>query len=160
MIDRLIMGSWNPPLPPPPRPFLPPKKLVTIVFAEYFSPFNFLHPSCAGDGYRGEPWATKWATSGPTEWRTKQPGCWSPQRCCLQTCPVRGRTQGLLFSACSVWVVVQISGLKSVQTDGLITNLLSVLCVLTEILSCAHAKGEWSLSDFKFGTFIGHFPNG
>ena len=32
----------------------------------------------------------------------------------------------------------------------LITNLLSVLCVSVEVLSCAHAK---------FGTFIGRFPS-
>ena len=28
---------------------------------------------------------------------------------------------------------------------------------MAEILSCAHAKGEESLNDFKFGTFIGRF---
>ena len=41
---------------------------------------------------------------------------------------------------------------------GPITNLLSVQCILIEILSHAHAKGAKSLSDFKFGTFISHFP--
>ena len=43
--------------------------------------------------------------------------------------------------------------------DGPITNLLSVLRILMEIFSGAHAKGVQSLNDFKFGIFIGHFPN-
>ena len=49
-------------------------------------------------------------------------------------------------------------------SDGPITNLLSVLCILLEVLSLAHAKvcvGGWgwggSLHDFKFSTFVGHF---
>ena len=37
--------------------------------------------------------------------------------------------------------------------DGPITNLLSVLCIVIEILSHAHQMGEESLRDFKFGTF-------
>ena len=41
---------------------------------------------------------------------------------------------------------------------GPATNLLSILCVLTEILSHAHAK-KGGLKDFKFGTFNGHFPS-
>ena len=40
--------------------------------------------------------------------------------------------------------------------DGPVTDLLSVLCILIEVLSNPHAKGK-SLNDFKFGTFIGHF---
>ena len=43
--------------------------------------------------------------------------------------------------------------------DGPVTNLLSTLCILTEILSPAHAKGEKSLNDFKFGTFTGRFSS-
>ena len=35
--------------------------------------------------------------------------------------------------------------------DGLITNLLSTLCILIEVLSRAHAK-EGSLNDLKSGT--------
>ena len=43
---------------------------------------------------------------------------------------------------------------------GPITNLLSVLCVLIEILSCAHTKGgKKGHSDLKFGTFIGRFQS-
>ena len=40
--------------------------------------------------------------------------------------------------------------------DGPITDLLSILCILIEVLSNPHAKGK-SLNDFKFGTFIGRF---
>ena len=43
--------------------------------------------------------------------------------------------------------------------DGLITNLFSVLCILTEVLSRAHAKEEKSLNNFKFGIFIGTFSS-
>ena len=43
--------------------------------------------------------------------------------------------------------------------DGPVTSLLSTLCILIEILSPAHAKGEKSLNDFKFGTFAGRFPS-
>ena len=43
--------------------------------------------------------------------------------------------------------------------DGPVTSLLSTLCILIEILSPAHAKGEKSLNDFKFGTFTGCFPS-
>ena len=38
--------------------------------------------------------------------------------------------------------------------DGPVTNLLSILCILVEILSRAHAKGAKSLNDFKIGTFL------
>ena len=43
--------------------------------------------------------------------------------------------------------------------DGPITNLLSILCILTEILSLTHAKGgkKRGHNDFKFGTLIGRF---
>ena len=41
--------------------------------------------------------------------------------------------------------------------DGLISNLLLILCILIEILSCAHVKERKSQNDFKFGTFTGHF---
>ena len=44
-------------------------------------------------------------------------------------------------------------------SDGPITNLLSILCVLIEVLSRAHAAEEISLNDFKFATFIGRFPS-
>ena len=42
--------------------------------------------------------------------------------------------------------------------DDSVTNLLSTLCILIEVLSRAHAKGEKSLNDFKFGTFNGRVP--
>ena len=41
--------------------------------------------------------------------------------------------------------------------DGLISNILSILCILIEILLCAYAKERKSQNDFKFGTFTGHF---
>ena len=42
--------------------------------------------------------------------------------------------------------------------DGPVTNLLSILCILIEIISHAHVGGGGvGLNDFKFGTFIGHF---
>ena len=40
----------------------------------------------------------------------------------------------------------------------IITNLLSVLCILIETLSRVHTKGKKDLNDLKFGTFIGRFP--
>ena len=43
--------------------------------------------------------------------------------------------------------------------DGPTTDLLSPLCILIEILLCAHTKGEKSCGDFKFGTVIGGFPS-
>ena len=43
--------------------------------------------------------------------------------------------------------------------DGSITNLLSILQILIEFLSPAHAKGRKSQNDFKFGTSIGHFQS-
>ena len=43
--------------------------------------------------------------------------------------------------------------------DGPITNLLSILCILIEFPSHAHAKRGKNLNDFKFGTSIGHFPS-
>ena len=41
--------------------------------------------------------------------------------------------------------------------DGLITNLLSVACFLTEFLSRGQVKGKKGLNDLKFGTFIVRF---
>ena len=38
------------------------------------------------------------------------------------------------------------------------TNLLSILCMLIEIFSRAHAQGKKDLNDFRFGTFVGRFP--
>ena len=47
--------------------------------------------------------------------------------------------------------------------DSPVTNLLSVLTVLIEVLSCAHGGGGGGggggLNDFKFGTSVGHFLN-
>ena len=43
--------------------------------------------------------------------------------------------------------------------DGPTTNLLLILCILIEVLSCAHVKGEKSLNDFKFGTLIDCLPS-
>ena len=42
--------------------------------------------------------------------------------------------------------------------DSAITNLLSTLCILIQILFRAHARGG-SLNDFSFGTFIGRFQS-
>ena len=44
-------------------------------------------------------------------------------------------------------------------SDDPITTLLSVLCILTEVLSLAHVKGKKVLNDFKLGTFIDHFQS-
>ena len=44
-------------------------------------------------------------------------------------------------------------------SEGRITSLLSVLCILIEVLSLAQAKGKKVLNDFKFGIFTGHFPD-
>ena len=41
--------------------------------------------------------------------------------------------------------------------DGPITDLLSTLCILIEVLSRVCAKGRKSLNGFRFGTFIGCF---
>lgn len=43
--------------------------------------------------------------------------------------------------------------------DGPLTNLLSTLCVLTELLLRVHTKGEKGLNNFKLGTFSGRFPS-
>ena len=43
--------------------------------------------------------------------------------------------------------------------DGPITNLLSVLCILVEVLSRARVKRENSLNGFKFGASVGHFSS-
>ena len=43
--------------------------------------------------------------------------------------------------------------------DGPLATLLSVLCILMEVLSLAHAKGKKVLNDFKFGIFVDRFPN-
>ena len=43
--------------------------------------------------------------------------------------------------------------------DGPVTNLPSLLCILLEVLSRAHAKGGKGLNDVKFGTFIGRFQS-
>ena len=47
-------------------------------------------------------------------------------------------------------------------SDGPVTNLLSILCILIEICSLAHGGGGGggggrALSIFKFGPFIGRF---
>ena len=43
---------------------------------------------------------------------------------------------------------------------GPITNLLSILHILIEILSRVHTKvGKTSFNDFIFGTFVGRFPS-
>ena len=44
-------------------------------------------------------------------------------------------------------------------SDGPVTSLLSILCILIEVLSRAHLIGGKCLSDFRFGTFIGRFPS-
>ena len=52
------------------------------------------------------------------------------------------------------------------MSDGPVTNLLSVLWILTEVLSRAHAQGTGRgggrgepLNNLKFGSFIGRFSN-
>ena len=45
--------------------------------------------------------------------------------------------------------------------DGLITDLLSILCILNELFLHFHVGGEGgSLNGFEFGTFIGCFASG
>ena len=51
--------------------------------------------------------------------------------------------------------------MQTVYLTGPVTNLLSVLRILIEILSHTHAKG-WeggTLNNFKFGTFISRFQS-
>ena len=43
--------------------------------------------------------------------------------------------------------------------DRPVTNLHSILWVLVEVFSRAHAKSGKSLNDFKFGTSIGRFSS-
>ena len=43
--------------------------------------------------------------------------------------------------------------------DGLVINLLSILCILIEILSRVHAKGQKRRNDFRCGTPVGRFPS-
>ena len=48
-----------------------------------------------------------------------------------------------------------------IYNDAPVTNLLSILFFLIEVLSRAHAKG-WEgvdLNDFQSGAFIGRFPS-
>ena len=44
-------------------------------------------------------------------------------------------------------------------SDGPITSLLSVLCILLEVLSSVHAKRGNSFNDFKLGTSVGRFSS-
>ena len=48
---------------------------------------------------------------------------------------------------------------NSIPADGPITNRLSVLCILVEVLSRVHANRGKSLNDFKFGTSVGRFSS-
>ena len=43
--------------------------------------------------------------------------------------------------------------------EGPITTLLSILCILIEVLLRAHAKREKSLNNFKFGASIGRISS-
>ena len=43
--------------------------------------------------------------------------------------------------------------------DGPVTTLLSILCVLVEVLSRADAKRGPSLNDVKFSTSVGRFSS-
>ena len=56
------------------------------------------------------------------------------------------------------WKVIIYTPANSVF-DGPMTNLLSILRILTEVLSHAHAKRGKGLINFKFGTFIDRFPS-
>ena len=57
-----------------------------------------------------------------------------------------------------VSVCVSVCVFANSTFDGPITNLLLMLCILTEVFSRALAKGEKDFNDFKFGTFISRFP--
>ena len=48
---------------------------------------------------------------------------------------------------------------NSISDDPITLNLLSLLCILIEVFSRAHAKEKKSLNNFKFGTFIGSFSS-
>ena len=48
--------------------------------------------------------------------------------------------------------------LRTVYLMVLWQNLLSILCILTEVLLHAHAKRRKGFNDFKSCTFIGRFP--
>ena len=43
--------------------------------------------------------------------------------------------------------------------DGLISNLLSIQCILIEILSFANAKGKNGFNSFRVGTFSDGFKS-
>ena len=43
--------------------------------------------------------------------------------------------------------------------DRPITDLVSIQCILIEILPRAHGKEEKGLYDFRFGAFTGHFQS-
>ena len=43
--------------------------------------------------------------------------------------------------------------------DGTTTNLHTLLCILIEILLCAHVKGRKGFNDFKSGIFSGRFKS-
>ena len=48
---------------------------------------------------------------------------------------------------------------NSILFDGPITTLLSIRCILIEVLSRADAKRGKRLNDFKSGTSIGRFSS-
>ena len=49
--------------------------------------------------------------------------------------------------------------LQIVYFDGPITNLFSILSILTEIFLRARAKGKKDPNDSKFGTFVSRLPS-
>ena len=48
---------------------------------------------------------------------------------------------------------------QHINFDGPVTTLLSVLYILVEVFSRAHAKTGKSLNHFKFGTSVGRFSS-
>ena len=85
-------------------------------------------------------WSSPTSQGAKKAWRTRYTSCFKPLRW-----PSPG------------WKVHTYSPANSIF-DGLITNLLSILCILIEVLSHARVKGKKGLHDFKFGVFTGCFP--
>ena len=61
--------------------------------------------------------------------------------------------QPVKFPCCKAHIYMPANSVS----DGPVTILLSRPCILIEILSRAHVKGEKGRNDFKFGAFIGRF---
>ena len=115
----------------------------------------FCSPGCVGIKEKTEE----------IDWQTKQPSLlmFVSQNCTIK---IHKWLKRMLHLTPALPQHVKFPGLK-VQAytpsnsvfDGPITNPVSVLCILIEILSHAHgkAKEKKKLNDFKSGTFIGQF---